>query len=152
MDPVRFRTLTAVAAIVLAAGGVATAVATHGSPAAQGPAVEVSEALVRAVNLFPTSSSDPDPAQVAVTRLPASVDSNDVPKRLTAACTNCAPGSPEAAQFQDLVVEVVGVYKGPLQDLDATVAPGAVVKVWLADSGRPQVQGVTSEWSFTSVG
>jgi hypothetical protein len=131
---------------------VATSVVTHHSLAASKPVLHVSEALVQAKNLFPTSSADPDPTQVAQGVLPLA---DEAPKRLTAVCTNCAPGSPEDQQFHDLVVEFrapdgPAVYRGPLDQLDTTVMPGAVIKVWLADSGKPQAQGVTSEWSFTA--
>jgi hypothetical protein len=140
----------------MVAGGVvtATAVATSGSRAPAGPVLEVKPALIRARNLYPTSPTHPDPAQVAV----AAVELEGAPaQRVTATCTNCTPGSPEAQQFGDLRVEVglpgsPTFYTGPLDGLDATVAPGAPLKVWLADSGQPQAQGVITEWSFNATG
>lgn len=104
------------------------------------------DALIQAVDLFPTSPADPEPELVAQAPIPLQAEA---PARVTAECTNCAPGSQEAAQFEALQVEI-GAYRGPLALLDATVAPGAVVKVWLADNGKPQAQGVTSTWSFTA--
>lgn len=100
-------------------------------------------AVVRAVGLMPTSAANPDPTQVATGRLPIGTDG---PRRLTATCS-CAPGTPEAEQFKSLVIEVPG-YTGPLDQLDATVAADVPLKVWLADNGRLQAQGLTSEWSF----
>lgn len=107
------------------------------------------DAIVQAVDLYPTAPTDPDPKLVAKAVLPIDDEAPTAPARITAACTNCAPGSAEAQQFEDLQIEV-GPYRGPLARLDTTVVPGTVVKVWLADSGKPQVQGVTSVWSFTT--
>jgi hypothetical protein len=80
----------------------------------------------------------------------------DTPTRLTATC-NCEPGSPEAEQFKSLVIEVNGpsgkTFTGPLQQLDTVVgqiAEDVTVRVWLAETGRPQAQGVTTKWSFTA--
>lgn len=103
------------------------------------------DAVIQAIDLFPTSSANPEPALVAQAPI-ALLD--DAPARITAECT-CAPGTAAANQFEDLQIEV-GPYRGPLAQLDATVVPGAVVKVWLADTGKPQVQGVTTTWSFTT--
>ena len=58
--------------------------------------------MVQASNLFPTSATDPDPAVVAKATLPLDVSS---PVRLSAEC-ECAPGTPEAAQFANLAIEV----------------------------------------------
>ncbi|MDQ1436714.1 MAG: hypothetical protein QOK43_343 [Acidimicrobiaceae bacterium] len=118
-------------------------------------------AVMEVRELFPTSSTHPDPQQVAVASLPLAQASTDhskaSPLRLAAACTNCAPGSVEAQQFGDLVIQVQGtdggqIYRGPLSALDAPVgtAENATVKVWLADTGKPQAQGVTTEWSFVT--
>lgn len=162
MTTVRPRTLLAVAAIVLAAGGVATAVATYGSPAPSGPTLVVNEAVITAYDLFPTSPANPDPHHVAegVLDLAEFDDEHskpEAPVRLTAACTNCLPGSEQQEQFEALVIEVHGhgggkLYEGPLSDLDAEVvkAKKTVVKVWLADTGKPQPQGIVTEFSFTA--
>jgi len=161
MQVVRSRTLLAVAAIVLAAGGVAagSAVATRGPSTSTGPELEVRDAVVRAVDLYPTSSDHPDPKQVAtgVLHLDEFEDDKgkvDRPVRVVAEC-ECEPGSVEAQQFQDLVIEVHAhgggkVYEGPLADLDAEIlkAKKTTLKVWLADTGKPQAQGVVTEFSF----
>ena len=161
MPVVRSRTLTAVAAIVLAAGGVATAnaVAIRGPSTPVGPELEVRDAVVRAVDLYPTSSADPDPTQVAtgVLQLDALAKAKGKaqgPVRVMAAC-ECQPGSVQAQQFEDLVIEVHAddggkVYAGPLAELDARIlnAEKTTVKVWLADTGKPQAQGVVTEFSF----
>jgi hypothetical protein len=142
----------------MVAGGVATAVAMPSPSAPAGPPLQVDQAVIRAENLMPTSSHNPDPKQVAVGVLPLSAER---PQHLVAECTNCAPGSPEAEQFDALVIEVRSpgspggkVYRGPLDQLDAVVKAennkDVTVRVWLADTGKPQPQGVTSEWSFTA--
>src|SRR5688500_6740072 len=112
MQAVRLRTLTAVAAIVLAAGGeaIGSAVATRVPSTPAGLELEVDEAVIRAVDLYPTSPADPDPKQVAhgvldLTALDAAEDDVAGPVRLVAECT-CEPGSVEAEQFDNLVIEV----------------------------------------------
>lgn len=153
MQAVRPRTLLAVAALVMVAGRVAAAAVTSGSPAPENTSTLPRPALIRAENLFPTSATHPDPTVVTEAVLPLAVDE---PHRLAAHCTNCTPGSPEAAQFDALVVEILSagkVYKGPLGRLDAVVenaGENVKVKVWLAETGQPQPQGVASEWSFTA--
>ncbi|HZQ27913.1 MAG TPA: hypothetical protein VFA94_09450 [Acidimicrobiales bacterium] len=132
----------------MAAGGIA--LATHQSArAATGPALDVHGPVIVSGGLYPTSAVDPDPALVAVGTLPITGQS------ITARCTNCTPGSPEAQQFQDLRIKVDApgaVYQGPLAALDAAVPAGttATVKVWLADTDVPQAQGVTTTWSFVT--
>lgn len=166
MQAVRPRTLLAVAALVIAAGGVATAsaIATRGPSAVPGPELHlIDETVVVAGELFPTSADSPDPKQVATGKLdlkrldPTRTTTPNRPVRLAAECTNCAPGSTAAEQYKDLIVEVKSdsgatVYQGPLAELDAklTEAKKPEVKVWLADTGKPQVQGVLTEWSFTA--
>lgn len=159
MQSVRPRTLLAVAAIVLAAGGVATggAVATRGSSAAPGLELEVRGAVIEAADLYPTAPDNPDPAQVAtgVVRLGDTAAGANGPVRLAASC-ECAPGTPEAQQFEDLVIEVVAedgkVYSGPLSELDADIVDDdkTTVKVWLADTGKPQAQGVETRFSLVA--
>lgn len=166
MSTVRSRTLLAVAALVIAAGGVAAAVATAGSSTPVGRSLIVQDAVIKAYDLFPTSSQNPDPHQVAkgVLDLEAFADDDGderskptVPVRLVAECTNCLPGSHQEQQFQDLIIEVTGhgggkVYEGPLAALDAQLvnAKKTTLKVWLADSGKPQQQGVLTEFSLTA--
>jgi hypothetical protein len=134
---------------------VATAFATQGSPAAQGPKLEVHDAIIQAPELYPTSPAHPDPAQVASGTLDLGPETA-APRRLVVSCTNCTPGSDEAQQFQDLVIEVKApgegkVYRGPLAGADGALlnSSSATVKVWLGDTGKPQAQGVTTEWSFS---
>ena len=153
MRVVRYRTLLAVAALVMVAGRVAAAAVTLGSPSGQNPESRPRAAVIQASNLFPTSATHPDPKVVSEAVLPLEAAT---PHRLAAQCDNCTPGSPEAAQFEALVVEVKSqgkVYRGPLQALDAVVQKSnehVKVRVWLADTGKPQAQGVTSVWSFTA--
>ena len=114
-------------------------------------------AVIRTENLFPTSALHPDPAQVSETRIPAEVfGAGNAPTRLTATC-ECIPGTVEAEQFESLVIEVQApggkLYTGPLDSLDAVVdeAPRDVkVRVWLADNGRPQAQGVATQWTLSA--
>lgn len=158
---VRTRTLLAVAAIVLAAGGVAAggAVATRGRSTPSGPALEVRDAVIRAADLYPTSPANPDPKQVATGVVDlADLDGTTAaakPVRLVAEC-DCKAGTVEAQQFQDLVVEIHGdagrLYAGPLSALDTHVvnAKKTKVKVWLADTGKPQAQGVVTTFSFVA--
>ena len=153
MRVVRYRTLLAVAALVMVAGRVAAAAVTSGSPSVENPVQIARPAVLQASNLFPTSATNPDPTVVTEAVLPLQ---DRKPHRLAAQCTNCTPGSPEAEQFEALVVEVNShgrVYRGPLDELDAVVhnaKSDVKVKVWLADTGQPQPQGVTSVWSFTA--
>lgn len=160
MSVVRTRTLLAVAAIVLAAGGVAAggAVATRGPSTPPGPALEVRAAVIRAVDLYPTSSDNPDPRQVATGVVDlAGLDTtsaNASPVRLVAEC-ECVPGTVQAQQFEDLVVEIHGdsgtLYAGPLSALDThIVAQRTKVKVWLAETGKPQAQGVITKFSLVA--
>jgi hypothetical protein len=108
--------------------------------------------VVQASNLFPTSATDPDPAVVAKATLPLDVST---PVRLSAEC-QCAPGTPEAAQFANLAIEVRTpgkVYRGPLGVLDATIdkaVKGVQLRVWLVDNGQVQPQGVTTRWTFVA--
>lgn len=157
---VRSRTLLAVAAIVLAAGGVAVgeAIATRGPSAAPGPALEVRAGVIQAPDLYPTASDNPDPSQVAtgVVDLAGAASDGKTPVRLAAEC-ECAPGTPEAQQFEDLVVQVEAdgggtVYTGPLSELSAEVvnASKTRVKVWLADTGKPQAQGVETRFALVA--
>ena len=153
MPTVRTRTLLAVAAFVIAAGGLSAAAANPGSPDARNPNAGGKPTVIQAARLFPTSATNPDPKQVVTAHLPVE---GDAPVRLTAQCT-CQPGTAEAAQFDHLVVEVKApggkVYTGPLDSLDAVVeklANDVTVRVWLADNGEVQPQAVTTEWAFTA--
>ena len=137
----------------MVAGRVAAAAVTSGSPSGQNEDHAPRPAVIQASNLVPTSATHPDPRVVAEAVLPLDTKA---PHRIAAACTNCTPGSPEAEQFEALVVEVTShgkVYRGPLQSLDALVQrsnDNVKVKVWLADTGQVQPQGVTSQWTFTA--
>lgn len=107
---------------------------------------------VHVANLFPTSRYEPDPERVVETRLPFDVIQAS---RITAAC-QCRPGTPESEQYANLVIQIEApgggaVYRGPLRSLSATLPDAAnnvVVRVWLADNGRAQREGVTTRWSF----
>jgi hypothetical protein len=142
------------ALMLVTAGGIALATH-HPAAAATGPALDVRGPVIVSGGLYPTSAVDPDPTLVATGQLPLTADSG---RSVTAQCTNCTPGSAEAQQFQDLRVRieapgaVTPVYQGPLATLTAAVPAGttATVKVWLADTGVPQAQGVTTTWSFTA--
>jgi hypothetical protein len=127
--------------------------ASPGTGAPENLAAVRKTAVIQAGNLFPTSRTSPDPTQVVTARLPVEVGT---PTRLTATC-NCTPGTPEAEQFKALVVEVKApggkVFTGPLTQLDTVVtkvAEDVTVRVWLAETGKPQAQGVTTQWSFTA--
>jgi hypothetical protein len=157
IQEVRLRTPLAVAALVMVAGGVASALATPGfSTPGNAPSIQIGTdagaPLVQATNLYPTSRRDPDPRVVAETTLPVKLDA---PVRLSAQC-ECAPGTPEADQFSNLAIEVRTpghVYDGALGSLDATIdaaVTGVTVRVWLVDNGRLQAQGVTSKWTFVA--
>jgi hypothetical protein len=153
MAAVRSRTLPAVAAIVIAAGGLVKLFASPSSALPQGPP-GTAHGRVEISDLYPTSPAHPDPQRVVETRVPFDLAQ---PARLTATC-QCRPGTAAAVQFSNLVIQVQAhgggnVYTGPLNDLNATlptVTKDMTLRIWLADNGRVQPQGVTTAWTFTA--